>query len=284
MADRTEKVQAYKEQEEKQLEKQFLTGIKDEDIGVYCDIFSAKSNIEGQDGGVVTSLLLKGLREGLFDVAVVVRRLQGDIAEAFVAQNPEEVLASKGTNYVRVNVTKKLRELISQGKKRVAIVSTPCEAKAVRKIQQTTGKGCNLTVVGLFCFEAFNFNKLREETKARLGVDLDRATKTQVRQGKFLATVNGKEYCCRVKELNAATERACHFCTDFTSQFADVSVGSVGSKQGYSTVIVRSPVGERLLSGNDFAKEAMDKQEIIKLARLKSERAEKSFAGLNAAK
>jgi coenzyme F420-reducing hydrogenase beta subunit len=284
MTERTEKVQAYKEQDEKQLEKQFLTGIKDEDLGVYCDIFSAKSNIKGQDGGVVTALLLKGLREGLFDVAVVVRRLQGDIAEAFVAQSPEEVLASKGTSYVRVNVTKKLREIISQGKKRVAIVCTPCEAKALRKIQQTTGKGCNLTVVGLFCFEAFNFNKLREETKARLGVDLDRATKTQVRQGKFLATVDGKEYCCRVKELNAATERACHICTDFTSQFADVSVGSVGSKQGCSTVIVRSPVGERLLSGNDFAKEAVDKQEIIKLARLKSKRAEKSCAALNAAK
>ena len=52
-------------------------GTKDEDLGVYCDLFSAKSSVEGQDGGVVTALLQKGFREGLFDAAIVVRRMQG---------------------------------------------------------------------------------------------------------------------------------------------------------------------------------------------------------------
>lgn len=272
MTNTAEKIQAYKEQDEKQLEEQFLTGIKDEDIGVLCDIYSAKSNVEGQDGGVVTALLLRGFREGLFDVAVVVRRLEGYIAEAFIAHTAEEVLTSKGTSYLRVNMTKKLRELISQGKKRVAIVGTPCEVKAARKIQQTIGKDCDLTIIGLFCFEAFNANKLREEIKARLGVDLDITTKTQIHQGKFLATVNGKEYSCRVKDLNAATEKACHFCTDFTSQFADISIGSVGSKQGYSTVIVRSKTGEKLFNKNEFAIEAIDKEEVVKVAKLKKQR------------
>ena len=34
-----------------------------QDFGVYCDMFSAKSGIEGQDGGVVTALLVKGFRK-----------------------------------------------------------------------------------------------------------------------------------------------------------------------------------------------------------------------------
>jgi coenzyme F420-reducing hydrogenase beta subunit len=185
-SERAEKVQVYRAQEEKQIEQQFLSGFKDEDLGVYCNLFSAKTAVEGQDGGVVTSLLLKGFREGLFDSAIVVRRIDGYNAQAIVAQNAEDVIASKGTKYLKVNVTKKLRELISQGKKRIAIVCTPCEAKAARKIQQTIGKDTEVTVIGLFCFEAFNPAKLKEELKTRLGIDLDSVEKTQVRQGKFI--------------------------------------------------------------------------------------------------
>ena len=92
----------------------------------------------------------------MFDAAIVVRRGEGYSAEAVVATNPSDVFAAKGTKYLRVNVTKKLRELISQGKKRIAIVCTPCEAKAARKIQQTLKNECEITVIGLFCFEAFN--------------------------------------------------------------------------------------------------------------------------------
>jgi coenzyme F420-reducing hydrogenase beta subunit len=267
--------------EEEKLENQFLKGTKDGDLGVYCDLFSAKSIIEGQDGGVVSALLVKGFREGLFDTAVVVRRMQGYNAEAVVAENAEDALSAKGTKYLKVNVTKKLRELISQGKRRIAIVCTPCEAAVARRIQQTIDKECEITIIGLFCFESFNREKLIDEVKARLGVELGSAEKTQIRQGKFTATVNGKEASCRVRDLDGAVEKACHLCDDFTSRLADVSVGSVGSKQGYSTVIVRSNRGENLVQNLDAAKDTVDKQEIAKLAQFKKKRSKENFAALN---
>lgn len=276
-----EKAQSLKVQEEEKIEKQFLKGTKDEDLGVYCDLFSAKSGFEGQDGGVVTALLVKGFREGLFDAAIVVRRMQGYSAEAFVAKSAENVLAARGTKYLKVNVTKKLRELISEGKKRIAIVCTPCEVVAARRIQQTIGQGCEVTVIGLFCFEAFNHDRLKEELETRLGVDLDKAEKIQVKQGKFTVKVDGREVGCRVKDLDSASEKACRFCDDFVSRLADVSVGSVGSKQGYSTVVVRSGVGEKFVKNLDASKEAVDKPEIVKLAKFKKKRSEKSFADLN---
>jgi coenzyme F420 hydrogenase subunit beta len=266
---------------EEAIEEQFLKGTKNEDLGVFCDLFSAKTGIEGQDGGVVSALLIKGLHEGLFDSAIVVRRLEGYSAEAVVAENVQDVLAAKGTQYLRVNVTKKLRELISEGKKRIAIVCTPCETAAARKIQQTIGKDCEITIIGLFCFESFNREKLKEELKSRLNVDLDKVDRTQVRGGKFTAEIGGGEVSCRVKDLDAASEKACRICDDFVSRLADVSVGSVGSEPGRSTVIVRSCVGEKLVHNLDTAKQGVNKQEIIRIAKFKKERAKKGFLELN---
>lgn len=272
------KVQAFRAQEQEKLEQRFLSGQRDAALGVYCDLFAAKSEVAGQDGGVVTALLIKGFEEGLFDAAIVVRRTQGYMAEAVVALSAEDVMSAKGTSYLKVNVTKKLRELISQGKQRIAIVCTPCEAKAARIVQQTVGKDCQITVIGLFCLEAFNPVKLRAEIRKRLGVDLADAEKTRIRRGKFTVTVEGKTVSCKVKDLSDTSEVTCRFCEDFVAALADVSVGCVGSPEGYSTVIVRSPAGERLLCDAKFTRGEVNKAEIEKLAQFKRERAQKSFS------
>jgi coenzyme F420-reducing hydrogenase beta subunit len=271
-----EKRRNFKQIDEAKIENTFLKGKNDRDLGVYCDLFSAKSSIEGQDGGVVSAILIKGFREGFFDAAVVIRRIAGYDAEALIATNSSDVLAAKGTIYLKVNITKKLRELFNQGKKRIAVVCTPCEVRAVRKIQQTLKNNCQIIVLGLFCFEAFNKLKLKEEIKNRLGVDLDKVEKTQVQKGNFIVQIEGKEFACRVKDLNLASEKACSFCDDFTSRFADISIGSVGSKQGYSTVIVRSEVGKKLLEDFDVQKEEANVQEIVRVSKAKRLRAEKT--------
>jgi coenzyme F420-reducing hydrogenase beta subunit len=279
-----EKNQNYKAQDEAKIEQRFLQGSKNPNLGVYSNIFSAKSRFEGQDGGLVTALLVKGFEEHLFDAAVVVYRGDGYSAKAAVATNTEEAVAARGTRYLRVNVTKKLRELICQGKKKVAIVCTPCEAKAARKIQQSLKNECEITVIGLFCFEAFNKTKLKEKIRARLGIDLDKVEKTQIRQGKFIAFTNGREYSCKVKDLEGAAEKTCLFCDDFTSRLADVSVGSVGSKPGFSSVVVRSKVGEELVKNLDDTTEDTDKEEVARLSKFKMERSKKTLAALNTPK
>ena len=279
-----EKNQNYKAQDEAKIEQQFLEGTKDPNIGVYSNMFSAKSRFEGQDGGVVTALLVNGFEEHLFDAAVVVYRGDGYSAKAVVITNAKEAIAAAGTRYLRVNVTKKLRELIDQGKRRVAIVCTPCEAKAARKIQQSLKSECEITVIGLFCFEAFNRTKLKEEMCGRLGIDLDKVVKTQIRQGKFTAYTDGKEYSCKVKDLDRAAEKACFYCDDFTSRFADVSVGSVGSKPGFSSVIVRSKAGIELIKDLDAVKEDTDKEEVARLSKFKIERSKKTLSNLNTPK
>ena len=106
-----------------------------------------------------------------------------------------------------------------------------------------------------------------------LGVDIDKAEKTQIRKGKFTVSIDGKEKSVAVKKLSNAGEEGCLSCPDFTAKYADVSVGAVGSSKGYSTVIVRSDVGEKLLESLDFAKAKVKKEEVTRLAILKKKRA-----------
>ena len=136
-----------------------------------------------------------------------------------------------------------------------------------------------LTIVGLFCFEAFQYDKLKEALQKTLQINLDDAEKTQIHKGKFIATVGGKDYSVSVKELAGATENGCPFCDDFTNRYADISVGSVGSEDGFSTVFVRSEVGEKLLENTSLTKgNEVDREALAKLSIFKKSRAKKSFA------
>ena len=268
------------EEDYKEVEEKFLMGKPDELLGVYNEIFSAKSSIDGQDGGVVTALLLSSFEMGLFDAAIVVKRTIGYKAEAIIAENPEEILNARGTKYSRVKMMSKIGELIERGKRKIAIVGTPCEVRTARKIQlQLENKypELKIIIIGLFCFEAFDYEKLKEETKRILNIDLDKAEKTQIQKGKFIVQIKGIEYSSKIKDFNNAIQAGCAYCGDFAANLADASIGSVGSDAGYSTIIVRSTTGASLVKNLNLTKGEVRKEEIIKLAGFKKKRAEKSF-------
>jgi len=271
------------EEDKRKVEEGFLKGTRDENLGVHSDILAAKSSIEGQDGGMATALLISGMQKGLFDAAIVVQRKDGYRAHAIIAENIDEIMKARGTKYQRVKMMSKLAELIDKGIKKIAVIGTPCEVRTVREIQQTLLRDfptAEITILGLFCYEAFTYEKLKEETKKLLGVDLDKSEKTQIHKGKFIVQVDGKEYSCRVRDLNKAVEKGCAYCDDFTAKLADISIGSVGSPDGFSTVIVRSDMGKKILERIDFIKGDVNKEEIMKLSALKKQNAEKNFAPL----
>ena len=102
----------------------------------------------------------------------------------------------------------------------------------------------------------------------------------QIARGRFIVTVDGKEYSCRVRELESAVRAGCGFCDDLVSRLADISIGSIGSAEGYSTVIVRSERGEKLLDAVQFSRREINRDEVVKLAAIKKKNADKNFAGI----
>ncbi|MFZ2071155.1 MAG: Coenzyme F420 hydrogenase/dehydrogenase, beta subunit C-terminal domain [Halobacteriota archaeon] len=266
-----------------EIEDMFLEGERDEYLGVYSDLIAGKTSQDGQDGGMVTALLTSGMENGLFDAALVVQRVEGYKAAAVVVENVEGIINARGTKYLRVPMMSKLEEALKAGKRRIAVVGTPCEVRAVRKLQQQWDlereyPGVELTILGLFCLESFDYAGLKAYTKKRFGVDLDTARKTQISMGKYIVTAAGKDYSCDVRDLEAIVREGCPYCDDFVSRLADISIGSVGSPEGCSSVIVRSEVGKKLLDAAEFVSVEVDKKQIVKLAKLKKRNADRNLA------
>jgi coenzyme F420-reducing hydrogenase beta subunit len=267
----------------KELEGEFLKGMTDGDLGVNSEIFAGKSSIEGQDGGMVTSILRHGIETGRLDAAVVAQKNEGYGANAVLVDETAGILQARGTKYVRVSVIAPLIDALQKGKKRIAVVGTPCQVRAIRKLQRQgyfneRFPETEINIIGLFCFESFDYASLKNHIDLLLGINLDSADKVQIAKGKFTVFARGKEYSCRVRELGNDIRAGCGFCDDLTGRLADISIGSIGSPDGYSTVIVRSERGKRLLDKVLFCRREINRDEIVKLAGLKKRNAEKNLS------
>jgi coenzyme F420 hydrogenase subunit beta len=67
--------------------------------------------------------------------------------------------------------------------------------------------------------------------------------------GKFIINLkSGEEMAVDLKEVQPYARDNCHFCEDLTSLYADISVGSIGSQGGWSSIITRSPQGDNIIT------------------------------------
>ncbi|MGB3943360.1 MAG: Coenzyme F420 hydrogenase/dehydrogenase, beta subunit C-terminal domain, partial [Methanothrix sp.] len=220
---------------------------------------------------------------GAIDAAIVVMPEDEYRASASMVDDLDGVMASAGTKYVRVPLVPKLLEALGSGKRRVAVVGTPCAIRSVRKLQvggylREAFPGAEIVLVGLFCFESFDPARLKRHVRDLFSIDLDEAERVQISRGRFSIFIGDEEYSCRISDLEDDVREGCEYCGDFVSRLADISIGSVGSPEGYSTVIVRSDRGRRLLSTAKFSRGEVDPGDIGKLCAIKRRRAEKRFA------
>jgi coenzyme F420 hydrogenase subunit beta len=216
-----------------------------------------RESIDGaQDGGFVSALLISLLEAGEIDGALLARESASERwkGEAFLATTPEEVRACAGSFY---NQTLALGHLDFDGhdmppNPRIALVGTPCEIEGIKAMQArpwTWGsskvEAITLTVA-LLCTKSFNYEKLMlEEIRDKRNVDLDSVGRVDVIRGKMIVQdLEGLTIFEEpIRDFHGAALKGCDECADFMGHAADISVGSVGSADGYSSVIIRSEEG-----------------------------------------
>ena len=231
----------------------------DEPIGILRGAYTGRASdikirTQGQDGGVVTALLACALDSKLIDAAVVAGRDSVWHPKPTVAVDYEQLVANAGTKYSPTPILLGVRSAVDEfGKGRVAMVGTPCQIKAARRIQTSPlgnrrlAEAIDLTI-GLFCMESYGYENLMGAYLASKAVDPSTVTRVGIKKGSFIAWAGENEVLhVPLREIDQFVRQSCRQCDDFTAEYADISVGAIGSKDGYSTVIARTEKGLELL-------------------------------------
>jgi Coenzyme F420-reducing hydrogenase, beta subunit len=139
-------------------------------------------------------------------------------------------------------------------KNKVAIVGTPCQIRAVRKMQTSRyvykklADAVSLTI-GLFCMESYSYTDLMNYLENK-GITPSDITRFDIKKGRFKVQIKGEEILnVPLKDIKQLVRPCCNTCPDFTAELADISVGGMGCPEGWSTIIVRTEKGETALLG-----------------------------------
>lgn len=228
-----------------------------EALGIYNKAVSAQSTLSNvkdvsQDGGVVTALLVQALEDGVIDCAVVTDRDDNWHTVPKVATTAEEIVASAGTKYTISPSITGMQMALDQGFEKIGFAGTPCQIQALRKVQfleepYQFGQDKIALLVGLFCMENFEYESLFQGlVKGVFGLKPADVDKFEIQGGKFRVISGEDVYEVPIGETNDYLWNGCGPCFDFSAELADVSVGSVGSGSGWSTVLTRTNVGADL--------------------------------------
>ncbi|MEM1586124.1 MAG: Coenzyme F420 hydrogenase/dehydrogenase, beta subunit C-terminal domain [Candidatus Bathyarchaeia archaeon] len=265
----------------------------EEEFGVYRRILVAQTMDEGimrvcQDGGVVTSILVSMLEEGVIQGAAVSGEDNVNPLKAvpILALSREDIIRCSGTRYTYSPNLLALRSGVQKRIGKMAFVGTPCQICAIRRIQflplKKYADALKFTI-GLFCSESFMYDGLvKEFLLKRLGIKPEDVKKVNIK-GKFLIKMRDDQV--KAIPLKDVKEYACRFCSacpDFSAELADISVGGLGL-DGWTLTIVRTEVGDeifrRVESKGVFRVKPLKDNKVIDLLIKMSRRKREASAG-----
>jgi len=215
-----------------------------------------------QDGGIVTTLLKNAFKQGYIDGSFAVTLGDQPLKPLPIfVENEEELLKTAGTKYTNVPLLKIFYD--AKDHKKIAVVGTPCIMKALKKISiLPLNKPFfdNIALkIGVFCMESFDYHKIVELLKNEFQVFPSDIKKMDIDKGKFIIYDQASNISkIPIKRIKKYGRFGCFFCDDLTAEYADISVGSIGSEPGWSTVIIRTK------KGDEFCQKAFDMNLISK--------------------
>ncbi len=131
---------------------------------------------------------------------------------------------------------------------RIAMVGTPCEIMAASKLQHYTDSPIDVKL-GLFCMENFSY-KYFENLLKEYDLKMEDIEKFQITKGfVFLSLKTRETVKIPISIAKRIIRKNCNICAELTSETSDISIGSIGSDEGWSTLIVRTEKGAEIVNG-----------------------------------
>jgi len=220
--------------------------------------------LNSQSGGVTTALL-KYLLDKKIVSAVVVTQMN-DVSlksEAKIVTNSNELLKSQKSKYVPTNLTSIIPELLEiEGK--IAVVGLSCHMHGLENLTRMKKKlNDKLIKIGLICdrvmlYSAVNYFTQRVTPK-KVEKFVFRDTSNSPYPGDISFYEDGKLQIMDKKNRKNMkdffTPTRCMLCFDKMNIYSDVVLGDphgidgVDRENGESLVLIRTPLGEEIISG-----------------------------------
>ncbi len=208
----------------------------------------------GQDGGLVSALLVWALEHDVIDAALV-SSLEGDgtswKAVPAVVSDRSGVLATAGSRYTYCANPLAYAQAVEEGAERIALVGMGCQASAPAVMAaRRAGKVARRFVlsIGLMCSKTFDDAIFPELFEARYGLRREDITKMNIKGVFQVWTRDGEYHEIPLKEAHGWTREGCLSCPDFAAEHADISTGGIGAFNDWTLTVVRTARGKELFS------------------------------------
>ncbi len=254
----------------------------DEYLGTYISCYFGHAcnqdvRRNSSSGGLVTSLLIYALENGLIHGAVVTGMSKTNPlkTKVFLAESKKQIIEASGSKYCPSSIGAIIPKL-KNSKGQYAFVGLPCQIHGLRKLQQKDKELQDkvILVLGIYC--ANNNTYLGTEYFLKKNrIPLERVQKIQYRSGGWpgLITVglkNGETRQIQRGTTETSPKRKmifssafhydfmiprCLLCSDLTCELADISLADPWNKiylgketVGKSMIVTRSRKGQQLLT------------------------------------
>ena len=205
----------------------------------------------GQDGGVVSALIIHGLEAGSLAGAVLGDVLPDDsqIGRHRLARDRAAVLACAASRYTYSANTLALQEAMHADVHPVAVVGVPCQVDGVRlqqhssiRLEMANWYRKNVSLVfGLFCSEAFTHESIGRLADL-LGVARDRIANINIKGKVVVRLDDGEVVTSSLKQYRKWARPACLYCLDYSAEQADIGFGGIGL-DGWTFCLIRTDRG-----------------------------------------
>lgn len=147
--------------------------------------------------------------------------------KASVATVPDDILSAIGSKFFPLQLLKLMEAQCTVTEKLTLHSSVHCHVLALRKLEAWQHKiSGNLKItIDLFCFGTLSLNALLDYIKTKYCIEPSEIKHLRLSSNLVVTTAKG-EIRIPMSEVSDHILPSCRKCTDFTSELADISVGS----------------------------------------------------------
>jgi coenzyme F420 hydrogenase subunit beta len=208
----------------------------------------------GEPNDVARNLLIAARGSGMIDGALMMDADRAGRTRARVVTSAGEIAETAGYQQIWTPLLDALNSAVFElGLKNIAIVSTPCAAQAVRRMTDSTlerlaaYRNAIRLNVAMFCTGVYQPDGLRDALTNGMNLAPEQIARLTAspREGKLRAQLwDGATREMDLVEAEKFTRAGCARCDDYLGESADLAIGPVGARDGYATVIARTPIGQ----------------------------------------